>query len=91
MRVGRVRNAWVKNCVAIGLSGGFIEPLESTAIHMVDHAVRWFAEHLPTKHLGRAYVVALTNKAICTLRFKGKQFEQFRKYFIHSSTAQANP
>jgi tryptophan halogenase len=51
MRVGRVRNAWVKNCVAIGLSGGFIEPLESTAIHMIDHAVRWFAEHLPTQDI----------------------------------------
>lgn len=49
MRIGRVRNAWVKNCVAIGLSGGFIEPLESTAIHMIDQAVRWFAENLPTR------------------------------------------
>ncbi|WP_271880212.1 tryptophan halogenase family protein [Phaeobacter italicus] len=51
MRIGRVRNAWVKNCLAIGLAGGFIEPLESTAIHMIDHAVRWFAEHLPTKEI----------------------------------------
>ncbi len=51
LRIGSVRNAWVKNCVAIGLSGGFIEPLESTAIHMIDHAVRWFAEHLPTRDI----------------------------------------
>lgn len=51
MRIGRVRNAWVKNCIAVGLSGGFIEPLESTAIHMVDHAVRWLAEHLPGKDI----------------------------------------
>lgn len=54
MRVGRVRNAWVKNCLAVGLSGGFIEPLESTAIHMIDHAVRWFAEHLPTRDISPA-------------------------------------
>lgn len=47
MRVGRTRNAWVGNCVAIGLSGGFIEPLESTAIHMIDTMVRWLAVYLP--------------------------------------------
>ena len=47
MRVGRTRHAWVNNCVAIGLSGGFIEPLESTAIFMIEMAIRWFVEHFP--------------------------------------------
>lgn len=47
MRVGRNRNAWVKNCVAVGLSGGFIEPLESTAIYMIDLAVRWLLTYFP--------------------------------------------
>ena len=47
MRVGRNRNAWVKNCVAIGLSGGFIEPLESTAIYMIDMSVRWLLSYFP--------------------------------------------
>ena len=47
MRVGRNRNAWVKNCVAIGLSGGFIEPLESTAIYMIDMSVRWLLNYFP--------------------------------------------
>ncbi|KMW60458.1 Tryptophan halogenase [Candidatus Rhodobacter oscarellae] len=47
MRIGRNRNAWVKNCVAIGLSGGFIEPLESTAIYMIDLAVRWLLTYFP--------------------------------------------
>jgi len=47
MRVGRTRTAWVKNCVAIGLSGGFIEPLESTAIHMIDTGVRWLVSYFP--------------------------------------------
>ena len=47
MRIGRNRNAWVKNCIAIGLSGGFIEPLESTAIHMVDMGVRFLTGYFP--------------------------------------------
>jgi tryptophan halogenase len=33
-KAGRYKNIWVKNCIAIGLSSGFIEPLEATAINM---------------------------------------------------------
>lgn len=47
MQIGRSRNAWVKNCVAIGLSGGFLEPLESTAIHMIDANIRWLIANFP--------------------------------------------
>lgn len=47
MRVGRNRNAWVKNCISIGLAGGFIEPLESTAIYMIDMGVRWLLSYFP--------------------------------------------
>jgi len=49
IRTGRVRNSWVKNCVALGLSGGFIEPLEATAIFMTDLGARWLHHYLPTR------------------------------------------
>jgi tryptophan halogenase len=46
-KVGRRQQQWVSNCVAIGLSGGFIEPLESTGLYLGQIAVDALAEHFP--------------------------------------------
>ncbi len=38
-RTGRRAHCWIGNCVAIGLSAGFVEPLESTGIFLVQRAI----------------------------------------------------
>jgi tryptophan halogenase len=47
MRIGRCRNSWVGNCVAIGLSSGFVEPLESTGIFFIQHGIEQLVKHFP--------------------------------------------
>jgi tryptophan halogenase len=47
IRLGHSRRSWVKNCVAMGLSSGFIEPLESTAIFSIEMAIRWLYSYFP--------------------------------------------
>ena len=42
MKVGRIANSLVGNCLAVGLSQGFIEPLEATALHIVQATVEGF-------------------------------------------------
>lgn len=44
MRVGRSQKHWEKNCLAVGLSQGFIEPLEATALQIVQITIEQFIE-----------------------------------------------
>ncbi|WP_039912686.1 tryptophan halogenase family protein [Cellvibrio mixtus] len=44
---GQYKNNWEKNCVAIGLSGGFLEPLESTSIYLIQYAIQKLIEYFP--------------------------------------------
>jgi 2-polyprenyl-6-methoxyphenol hydroxylase-like FAD-dependent oxidoreductase len=44
MKVGRVEQHWARNCLAVGLSQGFIEPLEATALHLVQATVENFIQ-----------------------------------------------
>jgi tryptophan halogenase len=47
MMLGYREKFWEKNCVAIGMSGAFVEPLEASAIFLIDASVKMIADQFP--------------------------------------------
>ncbi len=87
MNVGYRKKAWVKNCIAIGLSAGFVEPLEATAIHTIEISARWLLMNFPTKEIRPSLVQqynALSSSLFETIRdfvqvhyLKSNRFEPY--------------
>ena len=62
-RVGRLARPWRRNVVSIGLAAGFVEPLESTGIYLIDFAARSLLETFPpgAAHAASAELAAVFN------------------------------
>ncbi|MGD8341104.1 MAG: tryptophan 7-halogenase [Gammaproteobacteria bacterium] len=65
-KVGMRRDAWVGNCLAIGLSGGFIEPLESTGLYLSYLAAIVLAEQFPWRDEDMGAMAFRTNRIMAT-------------------------
>ncbi len=73
--IGMRKLAWNRNVVAVGLAGGFLEPLESTSIHLVQAAVSQLIEFFPDAGFSPVDVAEYNRKS----RF---HFERIRDFII---------
>jgi tryptophan halogenase len=61
---GRRKLYWNRNCVALGLASGFLEPLESTSIHLVTSGLYHLLEHFPDKGFDQTNIDAYNTELI---------------------------
>jgi tryptophan halogenase len=61
---GRRRKTWNRNCVAVGLAGGFLEPLESTSIYLIQIAITTLIDYIADTAQFDPRIVAAYNRWI---------------------------
>ena len=78
-RTGMRDALWNRNCVALGLAGGFLEPLESTAIHLVTRGVQFLLELFPNLENDHGDWSALAHEYNARMR---RDYEEIRDFII---------
>ena len=72
---GARRKQWHRNCVAVGLSGGFMEPLESTSIHLIQRAILRIIRMMPMGEISARDVAEFNDQQLTDM-------EQIRDFLI---------
>lgn len=81
---GKRAKIWNNNCLALGLAAGFVEPLESTAIHLVHKTLIHFIRHFPFVDCDES------EQSLCNQKIDA-DYHEIRDFIIlHYVTAQRN-
>jgi tryptophan halogenase len=83
-RAGHVRRFWIGNCVAIGLSSGFLEPLESTSISLIQMGIDKLLHYWPDSNIAPE-LAAEYNRLSVT------EYERVRDFIILHYSANGRP
>jgi tryptophan 7-halogenase len=79
---GHRKQFWKSNCLSLGLSSGFIEPLEATSIHLIARGMDFFLRYFPDRDCDPALIREYNRRMIA-------DFEEVRDFIVlHYSTTQ---
>jgi len=72
---GHRKHLWKLNCLSLGLSAGFVEPLESTAIHLITRGMDFFLRYFPDRDCSSALASEYNRRMIA-------DFEEIRDFIV---------
>ncbi len=72
---GRRKKFWNKNVIALGLAAGFMEPLESTSIHLVQTGLARIMSHFPNKGFVQADIDSFNERTLY-------EYERVRDFLV---------
>ncbi len=87
-RAGHVKRFWIGNCVAIGLASGFLEPLESTSISLIQMGIDKLLHFWPDENMTPELSAQLSGEYN---RLSVTEFERIRDFIILHYSANGRP